>query len=130
MKVEMNEEWRKPWVEALRSGKYAQAGGALRSGEGEGFCCLGVLADICELGKWDFKNYYVVDGCRNDEILPTALAEIMGLGGETQRDLAKLNDDGESFEHIADIIESGEYAQAPLWDNSEDSEYDAIRGEE
>lgn len=125
MKFEMNEEWRKPWVEALRSGKYAQTSGALRSYEG-GYCCLGVLADICGLGEWTSKNYYKFAGNLADEILPEALGDVLGLCPNVQRSLAELNDHGRSFEHIADVIENGEYAQ----ESFEPEEYDAIRGEE
>lgn len=66
MEKEFREDWRKvdkmkkelkeDWLKALRSGKYKQTKGALckttKDGK-DGFCCLGVLADICSphIGK-------------------------------------------------------------------------------
>lgn len=40
----MNPEWKKKWVEALRSGKYKQGKEALCFGDK--YCCLGVLCEI------------------------------------------------------------------------------------
>lgn len=40
----MDPEVKARWIEALRSGKYKQGKGALRTGECN--CCLGVLAEI------------------------------------------------------------------------------------
>jgi hypothetical protein len=40
----MNEEAKRLWVAALRSGKYDQTTGALR--DGVGYCCLGVLCEV------------------------------------------------------------------------------------
>lgn len=47
----MNQEIKARWVEALRSGEYAQTQGSLqrvvaKPGRAAGFCCLGVLCDI------------------------------------------------------------------------------------
>jgi hypothetical protein len=38
------------WIAALRSGKYTQTTNALRADDR--FCCLGVLCDISNKGKW------------------------------------------------------------------------------
>lgn len=40
----MNETWKKRWCDALESGQYPQATGALRTKGG--FCCLGVIEDL------------------------------------------------------------------------------------
>lgn len=40
----MNETWKKRWCDALESGEYPQATGALRTKDG--FCCLGVLESL------------------------------------------------------------------------------------
>jgi hypothetical protein len=40
----MDAQLKKKWIDALRSGEYPQARGALT--DGEGFCCLGVLCKI------------------------------------------------------------------------------------
>lgn len=60
----MNERIKKLWVEALRSGEYKQARGALnRPPEGiaqPGYCCLGVLCDLFRKdtgrGRWIRPN--------------------------------------------------------------------------
>lgn len=41
----MNSEIKQQWLEALRSGKYEQGKGELKTPYG-GFCCLGVLCDL------------------------------------------------------------------------------------
>ena len=46
----------KLWVDALRSGKYQQARGALKTGDA--YCCLGVACDISGLGTWD-RTWYL-----------------------------------------------------------------------
>jgi hypothetical protein len=107
----MNEEFKRKWVEALRSGKYAQGTGRLR--DGDSFCCLGVLCDLSDSSKWDgFRTY---DGAT--ALPPFRLARDVGIpGGEcivTEcRDrrgesvtLAELNDHGFSYAQIADVIE-------------------------
>lgn len=40
----MNPKVKSKWVKALRSGKYKQDKGTLKSGKG--YCCLGVLTDL------------------------------------------------------------------------------------
>jgi hypothetical protein len=42
--------FRRKWVAALRSGKYKQGDGFLRSEKG--FCCLGVACDLAAPEKW------------------------------------------------------------------------------
>ena len=57
----MNPEVKTKWLEALRSGKYKQGTGKLRSTD-DTFCCLGVLCDIAE-------QEGVVAAERNEELL-------------------------------------------------------------
>ncbi len=98
---------RKLWVEALRSGKYEQCNEALRIGTA--FCCLGVLADIagCE---WEDE---LADGEMANA--PARAMDFVGLrcsGGQFVDDtgdmtaLWSLNDEGQTFKKIADVIES------------------------
>jgi hypothetical protein len=103
----MNPEIKAKWLEALRSGKYKQAEGRLKVNDT--FCCLGVLCDISGLSKWD-GDYYL--NCVS--VLPDEVAEWSGLGDKSpnvkeasgrNRSLAGLNDDGNSFKEIADLIE-------------------------
>lgn len=48
MAEKMDQEIKREWVEALRSGRYQQGRNVLRSGwdADAQFCCLGVLADL------------------------------------------------------------------------------------
>jgi hypothetical protein len=116
----MNPEIKKRWVDALRSGKYRQTRSALN--DNGGYCCLGVL---CELAVEDgVTRRAPIDRCRNGYTFnedttnlagafpPRAVYKWAGLpeerlgvavgGTET---LAGMNDNGDSFEKIADAIE-------------------------
>lgn len=107
----MNPEIKAKWVAALRSGEYKQAFGRLR--DGDLFCCLGVLCDIhakeTEEGWWDDRGYYG----REREVLPTDVCEwarIPAKAGhnvalDEDRCLSAMNDQGDTFAEIADIIE-------------------------
>lgn len=94
----MNEELKAKWITALRSGNYKQGVGRLRGDDK--FCCLGVLCDLVvpedwdgpeQLSTWALPPSYVIEPC--------------GLSDATCAELACKNDDGESFEEIADYIE-------------------------
>lgn len=59
----MNAEIKKRWVEALRSGEYAQLvnNGLIGMDNGvRSYCVLGVLNDLSGLGDWNEHNSYVV----------------------------------------------------------------------
>ena len=124
----MDQEIGRKWVAALRSGEYTQTTGTLRrEGSGgfggpAGFCCLGVLCDIMDPGRWGETagDGAVCYGATNDgagaagmppwDILKrAALAE--STHGDDVRpaisadDLARRNDGGATFAEIADIIE-------------------------
>lgn len=128
----MDDLVKKKWVEALRSGMYNQDKRALRTEDG--FCCLGVLCDVLsgEVGaKWkhtssdleDMEFHAAASNHPVTESLPRpvqARAELdernpqvpvpENASDEHFRDkstttLAELNDQGYSFEKIADIIE-------------------------
>lgn len=93
----MNPEIKKRWVEALRSGKYAQTTGALhrkfdepRNHTSAGFCCLGVLREV--LGMC--QNEYLEDGSSRDCYLSDEEAEAAGLTARHQGDLSEMNDGG------------------------------------
>lgn len=121
----MKPEIKAKWLEALRSGEYAQCDGGLS--EDGAFCCLGVL---CELAlKEGIVNRTVTDNGDTlyDEegaFLPEAVREWSGLkhlsphvvrvDKELGRDtsLVCMNDEGTSFADIADVIE----AQDDDWD--------------
>ena len=101
------EDFKQKWVEALRSGRYKQVQGTLKGKKEDGsvgYCCLGVALDIIgvrvrteSLDKYDT---YSSEGSmghydRLDKKMPP---EIKHRGIE-------MNDDGHSFEEIADMIE-------------------------
>ena len=103
------------WLEALRSGKYKQAKGVLKSSDG-GYCCLGV---VCELYRktrkkgfihWDDEGFFHV-GDRNSRLtLPVPVMNWLGLNshrGEVTSTncLPAYNDEGKTFAEMADIIE-------------------------
>ena len=102
------------WVEALRSGDYAQ-GNMLRSERNPGkpeFCCLGVLLDLGDDGKWcnqDEGIYYTRKGgmfesFHGGRLLGEMLAYI-GLTQEQESYLINMNDGGKPFAEIATYIE-------------------------
>lgn len=118
---------RDEWLEALRSGQYAQ--GRLALCESDRYCCLGVL---CRLqgrltfldGKWreegeeisglPYENpvYKNLDALGR---LPVGVFVRMfggNLGGVAREvQLAACNDNGLTFDQIADIIEA-------VWDHA------------
>lgn len=112
----MNENAKK-WVEALRSGEYQQTQGTLRNmRRGDSYCCLGVACEIYRKefgGEWldlDEDGWpYFLDRSAN---LPDDVQGWLGLKtstgsfGDGDASLAGRNDDGASFDEIADLIES------------------------
>jgi len=117
----MNKENVAKWVAALRSGEYKQGQRALRYEDLTGetrHCCLGVL---CELAGIEITN--------SQDKLPRAYPAAQWLGIETTTDnlengvtvvgsldgepptmhyLSGINDQGVSFERIADLIENAD----------------------
>lgn len=112
----MNPEVKVKWLEALRSGDYAQATqnlGWREPGQASpgptSYCCLGVLCDISGLGRWELRDpshhgYWYLDEIGD---LPKEVAEWAGLQPVVDtRYLMQLNDSGENdFHQIADYIE-------------------------
>ena len=80
-----NIELRKRWIEALRSGKYERSTSMLRH-KSYGFCCLGVLCDISNLGNWELQENsdhyrYVIDEQRHSSFLPEQIVNRIGTSG-------------------------------------------------
>ena len=100
---------------ALRSGKYKQGGGCLRTND-DNFCCLGVL---CDLGKdrqekWFQRSpngdFYYGHGKDHDGdtahlFPPVSVARKAGLSISATEKLALQNDSGKTFNEIANWIE-------------------------
>jgi len=103
---------RKKWVKALRSKKYKQGTGELKSVDNE-YCCLGVLCDIIGMKARKVSDGYTYFG--NDyQIAPPSACQAVGLVDQhgtyntTIHDadcLTNDNDEGKTFKQIADIIE-------------------------
>lgn len=106
----MNPNYKRAWIDALRSGEYTQGTTYLkRYWEKSGtttHCCLGVL---CVVGKVkqhkpDSLGRVAFDG--DNVHLTKALAKKFGLDQSVQEELMTMNDqDGKSFAEIADYIE-------------------------
>jgi hypothetical protein len=111
----MDAQKKAKWVEALRSGKYNQGMGRLRSGDR--YCCMGVLCDVVIDGKWDpFKSRDILGGQRYQycthtgdsfgSSLNNAALDEVGLSGEEENTLINMNDIQRcDFERIAAHIE-------------------------
>ena len=94
----MDKKLKARWVKALRSGKYKQGQGFLKSG-GE-FCCLGVLRDIV----------HPRSKLANGSVLHDRHLQEFGLTSFLQAHLAAMNDGSpyerrRSFAEIATWIE-------------------------
>jgi hypothetical protein len=126
----MKQELKEKWVAALRGGDYKQGRNALRKtndlySDRKEYCCLGVLCEISETGKWDEMGYYLVPQpisgsvSTSKNFLPTALLKELGIEFNNGKfcigekydkyinyfSLAELNDAGFTFDQIADVIE-------------------------
>jgi len=109
----MNPQIKQKWVSALRSGDYQQTQEHLRTEDG--FCCLGVLCDL--YGKennveWKLPGmspYYGFQSCVVE--LPLSVMEWAGVEDDDpyisakRNTLAVINDNGTTFNEIADLIE-------------------------
>lgn len=115
----------KKWVEALRSGKYAQTKERLcrMTPEGPAFCCLGVLCDLYiqkhpGQAGWDDPLHdrlgvYIplsLGGRVYGSALPAEVCTWAGVtcanGVHGNTSLWAANDSGTDFQAIADLIES------------------------
>jgi hypothetical protein len=118
----MNEAEKK-LVDALRSGMYKQVKNYLRVYDM--YCCLGVACDIFNKNGWfrseeesafhfdDFERTKLPENVRQwlKWATPVGHTEIFAAGDRFN--LAQLNDDGLTFDQIADIIESGLISHIP-----------------
>lgn len=91
------------WIEALRSGRYEQGSGRLRSYRNT-FCCLGVLCDVLDPTRWDAKRTVYAEW--NTASLDQRLLDEVDINYVTQDRLIALNDsDHKNFDEIASWIE-------------------------
>jgi hypothetical protein len=96
----MNKKNKRKWIDALRSGKYKQGKGRLKTEDAilltNKHCCLGVA---CEIGITNPQNNFSLinnSGLCN----PTEFITL-----DMQYYLSTLNDEGQTFEEIANYIE-------------------------
>jgi len=114
----MNTEIKAKWVGALRSGEYKQGRDYLHRDDGS-MCCLGVLCEIHKKEnnqKWNLSEkehcFYYLD---RETLPPKEVADWADLPmlengpivqiGDRKSAIAILNDDGVTFEELADAIE-------------------------
>lgn len=110
----MNQRIKKLWIKALRSGKWKQGRAWLRidgtrDGEPE-FCCLGVLCDLHSRATdtaWKGRYYDQASAT-----LPISVQQWAGiddadpiLAPRLRTRASTFNDNGKTFEFIADRIE-------------------------
>lgn len=111
----MKPEFKKVWVDALRSGEFRQGASALRRIDG-GYCCLGVACAVWSRlglvkgafeqsmpsGSWSFV---IPDEESRYGDLPTSIKAAALIDSTTE--LVSMNDGkGKSFSQIADYIEA------------------------
>lgn len=116
----MKTEVKALWLTALRSGEYAQGSMRLQRSDNT-FCCLGVLCDlavkagvIAEPVQELNNGSYMYGSVQNSAFLPREVAQWADVdrwgqlrdGPDTSHDLASMNDNGATFEAIADVIEN------------------------
>lgn len=91
---------REKWIQALRSGDYKQ--GRKQLSQFDSYCCLGVACDLA------IKEEIILSFSGSEGHLRSypKVQEWIGLGSPgTNYALAALNDDGFSFDQIADLLE-------------------------
>ena len=140
--LEEIQEHRNQWTAALRSGKYRQARGNLKTvwaatsavEEQAYMCVMGVACEISGLITWipnparetqnhTFYEAQAPTGEYSGIMLPEIVREWLGLAEPngvfvdtkgTTKVLAALNDDGADFPYLADLIESN---PVDLWES-------------
>jgi hypothetical protein len=128
----MKADIKNAWLEALRSGEYAQTEGELHNVDA-GYCCLGVLCDVLvkrpelmpegvslsenEKGEFTLAFDYE-NGPRDDVVmateLPFVMRDLFGLTADDQSTLIHMNDEGDDdFVAIAAWIERAIAEEVP-----------------
>ena len=123
----MDKDIARRWIDALRSGKYQQTTGTLRSPDGS-YCCLGVLCEIEGLKYDEDRRTFTFtdeegETDHSDTLLPDTFAKHLGIHEEgllkNKRrmpvvSLIQLNDVNKaSFSEIADVIENAVFSDDP-----------------
>ena len=108
--VYMDKELRELWLEALRSGKYAQGRSVLYHNDTNRYCCLGVLCKVANVDFDDeeinFETEWIKDIMSTFDAEQRGIPDELYFGEGTLADyLADMNDSDNSFETIAAEIE-------------------------
>lgn len=73
---------KRAWIRALRSGKYRQGRGMLKTPKGN-YCCLGVLCDLYRKqtgkGSWEQTDWGTQRFLDQEDMLPGAVSRWAGL---------------------------------------------------
>lgn len=106
----MDTELKNNWIQALRSGKYKQGRSFLKQEASNNtyHCCLGVLCELMGLDQFKVGNEIVFKDYENQEMilkLSLDLVNNIQMGFGDQLVLSYKNDNGKSFNEIADWIE-------------------------
>lgn len=97
------EDFKRRWVEALRSGKYEQ--GKSNLFKNDKFCCLGVACVVAGIETITIKNWSLIPILDdNFDSVPTILRDSHDIDNVSMI-LARMNDSGASFSEIAAYIE-------------------------
>ena len=105
----MKAEYKKLWIEALRSGQYQQGQCELRSAD-DSRCCLGVLCDVVDSSKWIYNERHErYEWGDYSCTVPHEVCNVTGFDNESGSVYYRMNDDErKSFAEIADYIEEFE----------------------
>jgi len=99
----MDPELKTKWLTALRSGDYKQGTYELRTFDNN-YCCLGVLADVSELGEWTAERDWLLGGLVRSNHHGSLPDDMVAF--QAQNKLIEMNDHFEkSFTQIADWVE-------------------------
>lgn len=119
----MNQTIKERWISALLSGEYLQGHDKLHNVQTDEFCCLGVLCDLYIQDhpdvQWEHdyeSDCYVIFG--ETGVLPSDVVTWAGLSdvdpnvkvpddndtGFYMSSLTEMNDNGRSFDQIAQLI--------------------------
>jgi hypothetical protein len=108
--IELPKEFRELWLEALRSGRYKQGTGSLSAHtlhDGLTWCCLGVACHVLDIPEGQVRWLEFPTDVSHDTLnhLGIEIPEAIRTGVWSSN-LADMNDNGKSFDEIADHIES------------------------
>lgn len=110
--LKLNQKFKRKWLTALRSGKYKQGEGVLKVKGKQEFCCLGVACDIAGIPRGKVCGLGLPSELSKElqlRLPPFFRDEAFGGNDKCDdymRTLASMNDEGTSFEDIADEIEN------------------------